>query len=458
MFLNLSSLRGVLSTFRDLILADIQPLVNTYDALAKASEDDQDDWGCDYDVIRDSWGARVAFYVDLARKTIDREQTEMEQGELMDIANSLDLMRECWNKTSYFIDDDGVTGMNFVIDIPDTTHFLEKISSILRCRSSRASVKPTKVATDTVAEVVAEAVIDAATDTIPSAKKCLSNAIFSPQLTETAKAVANPATGMTSGADKHLGDDSLSPQSGRNTFLPTSLGYPFSSSPMLVMGKPTVNAVISSGDKSGIDGQIAEISAIPTPNNENELEEFTENYVAECMREEKRVGARPSEMKEEREKNGHQWKHTTTSVKSATQTKAEKPQQNHNGSSSLSSSKESLVAEKRTTIRRETDMSLCDAPASDGHRDSIRRLFQSRIVQVSDQFLRGDRNSSSQNHRSFDFDDFANELEAWLVIIRAKNYGEKDVFSPASNPDPITAATFFDSAVVSPAANEQGSI
>ena len=128
MYFNLSSIRGVLSSFCSLILADRQSLIDTHDALSKASEDDQEDWGCNFDVSRHSWGMRVILYVDLARKAIEGELTEMEQSELMDIVNSLDLMRECWSKTSFFLDDD--------MDFPDTTYIMENISHTLLVRRS----------------------------------------------------------------------------------------------------------------------------------------------------------------------------------------------------------------------------------------------------------------------------------------------------------------------------------
>ena len=208
---------------------------------------------------------------------------------------------------------------------------------------------------------------------------------------------------------------------------------------------------------------MAEISAIPTSNGGCEWEESTENRVTEATRDKEHICKRsmsacPSELKDEGEGNSQE--KTTMLVEDVVQTKAEKPKQNDRDSSSLlsSSPKGSFDAEGRTTLRRETDMSLCDAPASSGHRDSILRLFQSRIVHVSDHFFRENKISSSQSHSSFDFDDFANELEAWLVIIRAKNYGNKNVFSPVSNPTSIAATTSFDSAVASPSANGQSSI
>ena len=198
MYFNLSSIRGVLSSFCSLILADRQSLIDTHDALSKASEDDQEDWGCDFDVSRHSWGMRVVLYVDLARKAIEGELTGMEQSKLTDIANSLELMRECWNKTCFFFDDH--------MDFPDTTYILENISDTLLVRRSYPnSILATKVVSGAVANAAANSAAIVAADAVAGATTDTAS-------DSVADAVAEAATGGIPGANERLGDGSLSPQ------------------------------------------------------------------------------------------------------------------------------------------------------------------------------------------------------------------------------------------------------
>ena len=66
--------------------------------------------------------------------------------------------------------------------------------------------------------------------------------------------------------------------------------------------------------------------------------------------------------------------------------------------------------------------SFCAIKADKGFRATTRQLFQSRLVHVSDRFLRADNKEGC----CFDFDDFLTELQGWLSILRAKNIEEDD--------------------------------
>ena len=72
--------------------------------------------------------------------------------------------------------------------------------------------------------------------------------------------------------------------------------------------------------------------------------------------------------------------------------------------------------------------SFCAIKANKGFRATTRQLFQSRLVHVSDRFLRAD----SKEGRCFDFDDFLAELQGWLSILRAKNVEDDDAHEKAN--------------------------
>ena len=97
--------------------------------------------------------------------------------------------------------------------------------------------------------------------------------------------------------------------------------------------------------------------------------------------------------------------------------------------------------------------SFCSIKADKSFRATTRQLFQSRLVHVSDRFLRAD-----DKGLCFDFDDFLTELQGWMSILRAKNIEEDDdanedlsfVLTPAATP----ANSSVESVALSPVAGE----
>ena len=77
------------------------------------------------------------------------------------------------------------------------------------------------------------------------------------------------------------------------------------------------------------------------------------------------------------------------------------------------------------------DNSFCALKADKGFRHATQQLFQSRLVQIADRFLRVEDKSLSKEGRSFDFDDFLTELQGWLSILRAKNVEDDDAHEKA---------------------------
>ena len=70
------------------------------------------------------------------------------------------------------------------------------------------------------------------------------------------------------------------------------------------------------------------------------------------------------------------------------------------------------------------EKSFCKIKADKGFRHATRQLFQSRLVQVSECFFQ--KNDASSDGRVLDFDDFLNEIQGWLSILRAKNVNDED--------------------------------
>ena len=80
------------------------------------------------------------------------------------------------------------------------------------------------------------------------------------------------------------------------------------------------------------------------------------------------------------------------------------------------------TASQKTGKKQCGDNSFCALKADKGFRHATRQLFQSRLVQVSDRFLRVNDKPLSEEGRCFDFDDFLTELQGWLSILRAKKH------------------------------------
>ena len=66
------------------------------------SQDDRDNWSCDFNCYRVQWRQRVEFYVNLARKWFD--EGLIEQSDIEMVVGLLRKMERTWNDTDW-IDD-----------------------------------------------------------------------------------------------------------------------------------------------------------------------------------------------------------------------------------------------------------------------------------------------------------------------------------------------------------------
>ena len=158
--------------------------------------------------------------------------------------------------------------------------------------------------------------------------------------------------------------------------------------------------------EAAVDARIEEVER----KKEEEFSECVDVYVAEIKKERNKCEVLRREMaslkkelitaKAEHEQKGHPRRQTTTDGEKVTTSGA------------------AAVNQEKERKQRGNKKSFCAIKADNSFRHATRQLFQSRLIHVSDHFLRADKNSLSKEGRYFDFDDFLTELQAWLSILQ----------------------------------------
>ena len=445
---------------RDIVLIDRKPIVDRYNVFAAVPEHEVDEV-CypgtfedvfDYNAYRRRWWQRIVLFVHQARKWFHEEL--IEELHLLAYVHSIQRMEKTWNATRYIDDDndyelDSFPKYDDLLLLTDSTpsihagagaNAVDIFPSPAPIDLSTQSGKSTKTASPSSSlssiSAMGERVKDIAgveeTSPIP-APIDLSTRSGKSTKTESPLLSSSPISAMGEKIKDVANVEEISPIPAPID-LSTRNGKSTKTTPLLDIAAAHEQLMIEKQTAEELESVRKENEALRLRLQEVEAAVDARIKEVERKKEEefsKRVDVYVTEIKKERKKCESLRQEVASLKEELTAAKAESEQKRlprQQAAKKLDKNEKATThgatASKKKGKKQCGDDSFCAVKADKGFRHATRQLFQSRLVQVSECFFR--KNDASSDGRVFDFDDFLNEIQGWLSILRAKNVNDKD--------------------------------
>ena len=375
------------------------------------SQDDRDYESCDFNCIRRQWRQRVESYVNLARKWFNERL--IEQHHIEAVIGSFRKMERTWNATEYIDDDEDDDAPIEAVVFGDFRNF-PSIEDLLSLVHAGAGANADDISPS-------PAPIDLSTRSRESSKTT------SPLLS------SSPISAMGEKVKDVANVEEISPIPAPID-LSTRNGKSTKTTPLLDIAAAHEQLMVEKQKAEELESVRKENEALRLRLQEVEAAVDARIKEVERKKEEefsKRVDVYVTEIKKERKKCESLRLEVASLKEELAAAKAESEQKRlprQQAAKKLDKNEKATThgatASKKKGKKQCGDDSFCAVKADKGFRHATRQLFQSRLVQVSECFFR--KNDASSDGRVFDFDDFLNEIQGWLSILRAKNVNDED--------------------------------